>query len=122
MLIKNYFKGAINELKNIIIIECEQNVSGLTRCWPQIYSLSKETDVDALVAMDRAAEKLASALFFRGGCDAVGAEATCRPYVCANFFLRCDEDGTAPMPVCRSECVICLQTCRYERTILAPGQ
>ena len=23
--------------------------------------------------------------------------------------------------MCRSECIICLETCRYERTILAPG-
>lgn len=51
----------------------------------------------------------------------MGQSAACRPYACANFFLRCNEDGTVPMPVCRSECVICLKTCRYERTILAPG-
>ena len=25
--------------------------------------------------------------------------ATCRPYACANFFLKCDEDGSAPMAV-----------------------
>ena len=23
--------------------------------------------------------------------------------------------------MCRSECIICLETCRYERTLLAPG-
>ena len=51
----------------------------------------------------------------------MGQSAKCRPYACANYFLKCDEEGTAPLPVCRSECSICLKTCRYERSILAPG-
>ena len=51
----------------------------------------------------------------------MGQSAKCWPYACANYFLKCDEEGTAPLPVCRTECAICLKTCRYERTILAPG-
>lgn len=87
----------------------------------QVYGLTEELDTDALIELDRAAEQLAASLYFRSGCDSMGQWAKCRPYVCANYFLKCDAEGTAPMPVCRSECKICLETCRYERTILAPG-
>ncbi|EKX35573.1 hypothetical protein GUITHDRAFT_118277 [Guillardia theta CCMP2712] len=80
-----------------------------------------ELDPQEFLNLDRGAERFAYTLFSRYGCDSLAQNSACLPYVCANYFPKCSSDGNVPMKVCRSECVRCLSTCRYERTILPPG-
>mmetsp|Transcript_20532 Transcript_20532/g.46529 ORF Transcript_20532/g.46529 Transcript_20532/m.46529 type:complete len:225 (-) Transcript_20532:39-713(-) len=86
-----------------------------------VYVMQTELDPEEFLNLDRGAERFAYTLFSRYGCDSLAQNSACLPYVCANYFPKCSPGENAPLKVCRSECMRCLSTCRYERTILPPG-